>query len=105
MLPQIQDSALLWPGWSSQDIGGDRWLVGCLKRGHHRTAHVEGYLRRRERHRVDPRDRLAGGRLERGGRTFGWEIGGVFRIAAGTIAECCRGVFQVTSRSRPFSTS
>ena len=31
---------------------------------------------------------LASGQLERDGETVGWEIVGVFRIAAGTIAEC-----------------
>jgi ketosteroid isomerase-like protein len=31
---------------------------------------------------------LAGGQLERDGETFRWEIVAVFRIAAGTIAEC-----------------
>src|SRR5882762_7045705 len=31
---------------------------------------------------------LAGGQLERDGETFRWETVGVFRVAAGTIAEC-----------------
>jgi len=31
---------------------------------------------------------FASGQLERDGETFAWEIAGVFRIAAGTIAEC-----------------
>jgi ketosteroid isomerase-like protein len=31
---------------------------------------------------------LAGGQLERDGKTFGWEVVGVFRLTDGTIAEC-----------------